>query len=64
MRGVRRVFQVSSGGDRGVNAVVILLPNSKQGLIVLTNGDNGFRLYHRLVVDLLDLGEEIMNRAK
>ena len=31
---------------------------SKQDLIVMTNGDNGYRLYS------LDLGREIMCRAK
>jgi hypothetical protein len=29
----------------------------------MTNGDNGHRLYERLVVESLDLGKEIMGRA-
>ena len=41
----------------------MLLPVSGQGLVVMTNGDNGDRLYERLVVELLDLGKEIMARA-
>lgn len=55
---------IHSGSDEGVHAVVILTPKSGQGLIVMTNGDQGFRLYERLVLESLDLGKEIMARAK
>lgn len=55
---------IHSGSDQGVHAVIILTPKSGQGLIVMTNGDNGFRLYERLVLESLDLGKEIMARAK
>lgn len=55
---------IHSGSDRGVHAVVILLPKSRQGLIVMTNGDNGYRLYPPLVIESLDLGKELMERAK
>ena len=55
---------IHSGSDRGVNAVIILLPKSKQGLVVLTNGDNGYRLYERAVVESLTVGEALMKRAR
>ncbi|MFP5246067.1 MAG: serine hydrolase domain-containing protein [Thermoanaerobaculia bacterium] len=55
---------IHSGSDQGVHAVIILTPKSGQGLIVMTNGDRGFQLYERLVRDSLDLGSEIMARAK
>lgn len=55
---------IHSGADKDVHTLIILLPKSKQGLIVMTNSDNGFRLYEKLVVDSLDLGREIMGRAK
>ena len=53
-----------SGGDDGVQTLVILVPPSKQGLIVMINSDNGVRLYPTLVTELLDLGQEILGRAK
>jgi len=55
---------IHSGSDQGVNAVLILLPKSKQGLLVITNSDAGFMLYEKLVVESLDLGKELMARAK
>jgi CubicO group peptidase (beta-lactamase class C family) len=53
-----------SGGDAGVRALAVLLPVSGQGLIVFTNGDNGYRLYEKLVTELLDAGKELMSRVK
>jgi len=55
---------IHSGSDDGVKTLVILLPKSKQGLVVLTNGDNGWKLYERLVKESLDAGEELMKRAQ
>jgi len=55
---------IHSGSDRGVHAVIILLPKSKQGLVVLTNSDNGYRLYERAVVEGLTLGDALMKRAR
>ena len=55
---------VHGGSDEGVKTLVMLFPKSREGLVVLTNGDNGFRLYERLVVETLDLGREMMARAK
>ena len=55
---------IHSGSDQGVHAVMILLPNSKEGLIVMTNSDNGYRLYERIVIESLTQGREIMSRAK
>lgn len=55
---------IHSGSDEGVKSLVILFPKSKQGLVIFTNGDNGFHLYMPLVMELLDLGGELMKRAK
>jgi CubicO group peptidase (beta-lactamase class C family) len=38
-----------TGSDWGVKTLVILFPKSKQGLVVLTNGDNGMQLYDPLI---------------
>lgn len=55
---------IHSGSDEGVKTVIILLPKSKQGLIVFTNGDNGFDVIGQVVIESLELGKEIMSRAK
>jgi CubicO group peptidase (beta-lactamase class C family) len=55
---------IHSGSDDGVKTLVILLPKSGQGLVVLTNGDNGFQVCEPIVIDSLALGKEIMSRAK
>jgi CubicO group peptidase (beta-lactamase class C family) len=54
---------IHSGADKDVHALVMLLPKSKEGLIVLTNSDNGYKLYEKLVTESLTLGSEIMKRA-
>ena len=54
---------IHSGSDKGVRTVMILLPESMQGLIIFTNGDNGTKLYEKLVTESLDLGSEIWKRA-
>lgn len=55
---------IHSGADRGVHCVTILFPNSKQGLIIMTNGDNGHRLYQKCVTTKLRLGVELWERGK
>ena len=55
---------IHSGSDEGVNAVMILLPRSKQGLIVLTNSDVGYRVYEKVITENLEVGKELMGRAK
>jgi CubicO group peptidase (beta-lactamase class C family) len=54
---------IHTGSDEGVKALVMLFPKSKEGLIVLTNGDQGYQLYGKLVTESLTLGSEIMKRA-
>jgi len=55
---------IHSGSDEGVRTLVMLLPKSGQGLVVMMKGDNGHQLYERLVLESLDRGKEIMGRAK
>ncbi|MTI31229.1 serine hydrolase [Xanthovirga aplysinae] len=42
-----------TGGDDGVKTLVILFPESKEGMVVLTNGDNGNNLYGKLIEEVL-----------
>ena len=55
---------VHTGSDKGVKTLAILLPKSKEGLLIMTNGDNGTSLYNKLIIETLSLGKEIMERAK
>jgi CubicO group peptidase (beta-lactamase class C family) len=56
---------VHSGGDAGVNTLVMLLPKSKRGLVIFTNSDRGPALYEKLIVENLgEVGTEMMKRAK
>jgi CubicO group peptidase (beta-lactamase class C family) len=50
------------GGGQGVACMVILLPESKQGLVVLTNGDKGNEIYNKILVEYLSSGKEILSR--
>ena len=42
-----------SGSDKGVSTQVFLLPKSKQGLIILTNVDEGYKIYGALLIRYL-----------
>lgn len=55
---------VHSGSDYGVKTLVVLLPVSGQGLVIFTNGDNGNKLYERLIIAFLDAGKEMMAQVK
>lgn len=53
----------NAGSDKGVNALIVLLPKSNRGLVVLTNGDNGRALAMKSIAVLLgDAGKEILGR--
>jgi CubicO group peptidase (beta-lactamase class C family) len=50
------------GGDTGVATTIILLPNSKSGIIVLTNGDNGRIVCNSVVRQAISFGNEIIKK--
>lgn len=52
-----------SGADQGVQALVILFPKSKEGLVLMLNGENGMQIYMRAIPQFLNLGKELMARA-
>ncbi|MFN2406790.1 MAG: serine hydrolase domain-containing protein [Pyrinomonadaceae bacterium] len=54
---------VHTGSDPGVNTVVILFPKSQRGLIVFTNGDNGTKIWTRILAESFDVGKEMLGRA-
>jgi CubicO group peptidase (beta-lactamase class C family) len=55
---------IHSGSDQGVKALAIILPISKQGLLIFMNGDNGYTLYERIVTELVDVGKEMIERTR
>jgi hypothetical protein len=45
-----------TGSDAGVAAKVILLPESKRGIVMLTNGDNGFDIIEKVEAEFFASG--------
>jgi CubicO group peptidase (beta-lactamase class C family) len=56
-------YALSHGGsDEGAKTLVVLLPKSKQGLIIFTNSDNGTNVYLKLITEYLkDHGRRIID---
>lgn len=47
-------YALSHGGaDKGVQTIFILLPKTKQGLIIFTNVDDGYKIYENILVHYL-----------
>lgn len=53
-----------SGADPGVRTIIILLPKSQRGIVIFTNSDAGMSLIKNILSQSLDLGDEIIERAK
>lgn len=50
-------FALSHGGsDNGTRCLVFILPKAKQGILIFTNSDDGYKVYEKLVTHYL--GEE------
>jgi len=56
-------YAITHGGnDKGVHTIVFILPESKQGLVIFTNGDNGTETYiDTLLFYLGNLGQGIID---
>jgi CubicO group peptidase (beta-lactamase class C family) len=52
------------GGHQGVRTLVILLPKSRRGLVVLTNGEQGEALCNKITLESLDLGKAILKGSE
>ena len=55
---------IHSGSDPGVRTIAILLPISQRALIIFTNSDNGMSIIKDLIGTSLDVGGELIKRAK
>lgn len=47
------------GNENGISTIVVLLPKSKKGMVVFTNGDGGYEVYRKIIESYLTEGEEI-----
>ena len=53
-------YVISHGGsDYGVKTLAYFLPKSKRGVVVFTNGDNGFAVINAVTESTFDIGNEI-----
>lgn len=49
------------GADQGVQTIFIILPKTKQGLIIFTNVDDGYKIYEKLIAHYLgEAGKKIV----
>lgn len=55
-------YALSHGGaDKGAQAVIFIFPETKNGLIIFTNVDDGYKVYEKLLVHYLGTkGKEVM----
>jgi len=52
-----------TGGDYGTKAIVIALPNSKRGLVLFSNSENGMVLWQKIIAEYFgETGKEIIRR--
>lgn len=53
-----------SGSNRGQNTKIFLLPKSKKGIVIFTNGENGNKVCEKIISGYLESGKEILSRLK
>ena len=55
-------YALSHGGaDKGAQAIVFIFPETKNGLIIFTNVDDGYKVYEKLLIHYLGTkGKEVM----
>jgi len=53
------LVMMHSGDENGIKTFVVLLPRSKKGMVIFTNGDEGFKVYRKIVEHYLEEGREI-----
>ena len=51
---------VHEGGSEGVRTIVVLLPVSEQSIVVFTNGDEGHKVYSKIIEEYFDFGKDIL----
>ena len=51
-----------TGGDKGVFTLIMLLPETGEGIVMFTNGDNGNKLSFTVIEEYLSLGRKITGK--
>lgn len=52
-----------TGGDYGIKAIAIALPNSKRGIVLFSNSENGMVLWKKIITEYFgEIGKEIVQR--
>jgi CubicO group peptidase (beta-lactamase class C family) len=56
-------YALSHGGsDKGVQTIMFILPKTKQGMLIFTNADEGYKVYEKLIKHYLgDNGQRIFD---
>ena len=57
---VHGIALMHGGSDQGVRAAVIVVPQTRDGVVVLTNGDNGGRIIEAVIPLFLQYGDEYL----
>lgn len=55
-------YALSHGGtDKGVQTIFFIFPKTKQGVLIFTNVDDGYKVFEKILIDYLgDYGSEIV----
>lgn len=55
-------YALSHGGtDKGVQTIAFIFPKTKQGILIFTNVDDGYKVFEKILIDYLgDYGREIV----
>jgi len=52
-----------TGGDDGIKAIAVLLPNDRDGILVISNSENGISLWKKILEESLgDVGTDLVRR--
>jgi CubicO group peptidase (beta-lactamase class C family) len=50
-----------AGSEGGVKTIFFLLPKSKRGMVILTNGDNGVIVYNKIIREFFEPGQILLS---
>lgn len=53
-----------SGSEGGVKTIFFVLPKSKRGMVILTNGDNGVIVYNKVIREFFEPGQILLSYMK
>lgn len=62
--GAGKVYALQhTGGDDGIKAIAVLLPKSRDGILVISNSENGISLWKKIIEESLgDIGTDLVKR--